>query len=104
MNQAEFPSVEGTITATADNQVLPLSSVDLFAIWLNTNAIIVSADGVVTVGPSSTAPVSLPLMFPPIPPLAPGVGFRPNYNLKNIYAKFTKAGDSLTFLAYLPIP
>lgn len=98
----EFPVLAGQVTAAVDGDILPLSATDVFAVYLETVGIILSANGVVTVGGSSV-PTMPPRYFPPIASRIPDLRYPAYYNLKHMYAKMTKAGDSLAFEATLPL-
>lgn len=97
----EFPVLEGTKLATNDGDVIRLSDTDVFALYVETAAIITSADGVVTVGRQN--PPSMPAgYFPPYSTRIPDLRYAAYYNLKNMYVKATRAGDGCSFSATLP--
>lgn len=98
----EFPVLAGLVTATADGQTLPLSSTDIFALFLDTEAVIVSNDGTVKCGGSATPAMSA-RSFPPLAQRIPNQPQALYYNLKHVYAKFLRSGDSLAFEATLPL-
>lgn len=98
----EFPVLAGQVTAVADGDVIPLSATDVFAVYVETAEIILSDGGLVTVGGSAT-PTMPPRYFPPIASRIPDLRYPAYYNLKHMYAKMTKAGDSLVFEATLPL-
>lgn len=98
----EYPTLAGQVTAVADGDSIRLSETDVFALFIETNGIVLSDTGVVTVGGYSP-PTMPPRYFPPLAERIPDARYPLFYNLKHMYAKMTKAGDALAFEATLPL-